>query len=118
MAREYIRAGELRHRATFERPVQTAGGGMGQRVTSSWSALRSRRPVRVQELMANEVVNAEQLQSHITHLVETRWFDGLTPRDRIIWHDGATNRTLAIVGPPLNPDGHKRKMLVNCKEAR
>jgi SPP1 family predicted phage head-tail adaptor len=85
--------------------------------TVTWATFASRHPAKVHEQGSREFFNAQQMKADLTHLVEIRWFPGVLTGMQVIWHDGTTDRTLNIEGPPVNPDGKRRFMLMKCKEA-
>ncbi len=91
---------------------------MGQRKLSSWTDVASRIPIRVTELAGRELYNAQQVQADITIEVRLRWREGVASTMRLVWHDGSTDRPLAILAPPTNPDGRKRWMHLMCKEQK
>lgn len=107
-------AGELRHRATlrrFENTESALGGDVQVPVVAA-----SRVPVRVFEQGSREVWQAQQVKATITHLVKLRWMPGIDTTMEWIWHDGTTDRTLAIKAPPTNPDGKRQYLHVMCTE--
>ena len=109
-----MRAGELRHRATLQRPDSTVNAHGESDPT--WTNFASRVPVQVFEQGSREVWNAQQRQPQITHVVSMRWLEGVTAAMRVLWHDGPTDRTLNIDGPPINPDGKRIAISLTCVE--
>lgn len=108
-------AGELRHRITIQNCTVTQNDH-GQDETT-WTNYASRVPARVFEEGSREFWTAQQTKADITALVKLRWMAGVLSKMRVIWHDGATDRTLGIEGPPINPDGKREYMHLMCKEA-
>jgi SPP1 family predicted phage head-tail adaptor len=111
--------GKLRHRASIVAPATTQGG-LGQETVTAWSPIAdaTRIPVRVTELAGRELYTARQLQADVTMEVKLRWREGVTSKMRVTWHDRDADRTLLILGPPINRDGKKRWMFLLCKEAQ
>ena len=75
-----MRAGLLRHRVTFQRQTGTTRDSFGAEI-EVWTALRTQscsiEPLRGREFFAAQEINAE-----LTHLLTTRWFEDLRPKDR------------------------------------
>lgn len=67
---------------------------------------------RVEYKAGQEVVAANQVQATRTHLVTTRYFEGLKASDKIEWG----SRTLDIVNYG-DPDGSRTWLEINCTEA-
>ncbi len=109
-------AGRLRHRCTIQ-TWSTTEGAQGQDVRVPVT-LHARVAMRVNELTGRELYNAQQIQPDITMEVESRFITNVTSKMQLIWHDGTTDRTLAIEAPPINPDGKRRWMLLMCKEPK
>lgn len=103
-----------RHRVTIEEPVETQGS-KGQAVRS-WTALYERVPALVTELAGRELFNAQQIQADITHQIVLHFLPAITAKMRVVWHDGQTDRTLSLLSKPLNPDGRRRKLILQAKE--
>lgn len=109
-----MRAGELRHRVTIERFVVTQNEH-GQDVRTA--RVVAVRRARVYARGSREFANVQHMQSDATHLVVLRWLPDVTTEMQVIWHDGNSDRTLAIDGPPINPDGLQRELQLLCKES-
>lgn len=109
-----MEAGALRHRITIQTPTETEGT-KGQPVIV-WKPFRQRIAAEVRALSGAELFNAQQTQADVTFSVSLRWFYGVTSKMRILWHDSPCDRTLAILVPPINPDGKKVEMRLLCKE--
>lgn len=59
----------------------------------------------------------ESVISEATHVARIRWRRGLTTAHRLAWTNGGeSRRILEIIAPPQNQDGHRRELLVACKE--
>lgn len=108
-------AGDMRHKVTIQSPTVTADS-LGQEVTT-WTDVATRFWARVRQSGSRELWRAQQAKPDIGFEVTMRWFEGVDSKYQLIWHDGNTNRTLAIEGPPINPDGRKRWLLMFCREA-
>jgi head-tail adaptor len=111
-----MKAGELRHRGTIQRPVVTANSH-GESDTT-WRTYAARVPMQVVQQNSRALWNAQQIQPDVTCLVRMRWVEGVTCAMRIVWHDGATDRYLNIDNPPTNPDGRRLELNVACVETK
>jgi SPP1 family predicted phage head-tail adaptor len=76
-----MRAGLLRHRVQVQSPTGTQDE-YGQAVLG-WTTLGARW-ASVEPLMGREMWQAQQVQADTTHKVTLRYFDGLTPRYRLV----------------------------------
>ena len=110
-----MKAGMLRHRVTVETPTVTQNYH-GESVVT-WSSFAVRVPAHVEQLSGRALLNAQQIQPDISLAVTMRYISSVTADMRIKWHDGTTNRTLNLVGPPINPDGKRIELVMNCTEA-
>ncbi len=111
-----MKAGQLRHRVTIERPISTRNAH-GQPITV-WEVFKPRVAMKVTELVGRELYNAQQIQPDITLSVECRWLRDILPTFRLLWHDVNGPRTLHIQTPPINADGRRFGMTLLCKEAK
>ena len=109
-----MNAGQLRHRVTIQQPTVTQNTH-GESVVA-WSSYAVRVAAEVEQLSGRALFNAQQVQPDISMTVRTRYLSGVTNAMRIVWHDGTTDRTLNIVGPPINPDGKRIELMINCME--
>jgi SPP1 family predicted phage head-tail adaptor len=102
--------GRLRHRVILQRLTATADGAGG--FTESWAALAtvwaSIDPATARDL---ERVFGAELQAPVTHLVTTRYYSGLTPKDRVVFG----SRTFAIRGLQ-NPEERRIAWVMACEE--
>lgn len=112
-----MQAGRLRHIGTIEYATETKDG-LGHPAKAWRTFGKSRIPCRVEELSGRELFNAQQTQPDVTMSVSLRWFDGVTSKMRLVWHDRDGDRVLGIESPPINPDGRKREMVLMCKDAK
>lgn len=105
-----MRAGPLRHLAWVQRVTQarTDAGGY----TESWANL-ARAWVSISPIRGAEFLNAEAMNSDITHKVVSRDIPGytFTPRDRI----SARSRVFNIMSV-ANVDERDRMLEFMCKE--
>lgn len=74
-------AGKFRHRLTVQRFNETGKDDAGQ-PEGTWQALK---PVyaHVERLSGRTAEVARQMYTDATHTVHTRWFPGLTVKDRL-----------------------------------
>jgi len=111
-----MRPGDLRHIVSIRRFSETEGAN-GQAVkVAVWHTQRDH--MNVKELIGQELSNAKSTQPEIAFSVSRRWSDGVTSKMELVWHDRMGDRTLAILSPPMNPDGRKREMILMCKELK
>lgn len=104
-----MRAATLRSRLAFQK--QIAGGG-----DASWgSALEWVEFARVwgsvQAEAGTETAGDHAVMSSVTYTVRTRWLDGVTSQQRIVWND----RTLDILSV-IDPTGRGRELEIKAVE--
>lgn len=107
-----MRAGELRRRLTLEQPVDTsdrAGGDTRAFVSEGtvWGAVIA--------LRAQELFQAQQIDSHVTSRVLIRYRAGVKPEWRIT--EPATGRVFEIRSV-LDLDARRRQLELICEELR
>lgn len=88
-----IRTGDYRHRLEVQRrdEITTTVGSSSARwipVRTVWGS--------IEPLSARELVAAGQAQMRVTHRIGMRYFDGLTPKHRIVETRHAGPRTFSI----------------------
>lgn len=103
-----MRAGQLRHRVTVQRKVQTPDGQGGQSTTwrdvaSCWASIDGRG--------GREFQTAKQTRATLTDEVTIRYRPGITAAMRIVHRD----RVLSIAQPPMDPDGRQRELHLFCE---
>lgn len=88
-------AGPLRDRVTLQKLTESEDA-YGD-ITEAWSdAVGYRIPAKVVEKGARERIEAQAVGNVATHHVYMRYRNDVTPDQRLIWHDGETDRTLNI----------------------
>lgn len=105
-----MRIGPLRHRVTIQRntPAQNSFG----EPVASWSALATIwANVLPSSGRENFIASGEQELATITHRVQMRYRNDLTPKMRIVW-DG---RNLDIESVQ-DPSGKREYLMVLCRE--
>ena len=110
-------AGELRTRVTIQSEVQVADSGGG--AYHAWSTVATTW-AKVEPLSGRELLQAEQLQSEVTHLITIRYRSGLHAGMRVI--EGEPDTADEPSGGGLvwnirtvtNPDQHKRWLELRC----
>jgi SPP1 family predicted phage head-tail adaptor len=75
-----IRAGELRHRLTIQNLVETADT-FGGANTESWVTLATVW-ADIRQLIGNELMRAQQVESQVTTRIRIRYIEGLKARCR------------------------------------
>jgi SPP1 family predicted phage head-tail adaptor len=112
-----VHAGGLRQRVTIEVRTKVSDGSDGY--VESWSALRERVPAQVEDLDGREIERARQIDARATHMVTVRYWadyrDELTPRVRIVYHDGPHRRAFEPV-EPIREVELRVKLMVRCRE--
>ncbi len=68
--------------------------------------VRDKVPARVQAVTGGEIVRGRQIEADITHLIETRYYDGVKHEHIIKWKD----ETLYI--DRILPDEFRREMTI------
>lgn len=103
-----MRAGQLRHQITIQRPVETQDAAGG--VVTSWVDVASPR-AEVVGLAGREYFAAQGVHSEITTKIRIRYRAGLSATMRAL--HGAT--VYEIAAPPLDPTGKRDELHLLCK---
>jgi head-tail adaptor len=108
--------GALEHRVTLQTagtPVPDGNGGYTQTPTT----LASRVPASVKPATPRDLERsvANTVQSSASHLVTVRYLTGVTTQTQLIFHDGATDRPMAISGMH-DPDERHVFLVLACTE--
>ncbi len=103
------RAGNYRHWITIKKSVTTQDN-YGQPI-KGWTARHANVQARVMDVGGGEIIRGQQIEAHITTVVETRFLAGVKATDSIAYG----TRTLNI-DKVLNPDGIERVHFYHCKE--
>lgn len=104
-----MRAGKLRHRVTLQRRVVTRHPNSAE-MYEEWQNLDSVW-AEVVPLSGREFTQSMQPQADITHTVVIRYYDGLTPRDRVRFG----SRVLEI-DSVVNRDERNEMLTLQCIE--
>ena len=99
-----MRAGRLRHTVEIQRATEAADA-TGQMI-KTWSTIATRK-AEIIPLSGDEYMDAQQIQSKVTHRVTMRYYDGLTSVDRLYW--AAEEVTLNVEG--THQTGQRKTML-------
>lgn len=78
-----MQSGRLRHRITIQEPVESSDGMGG--VTTTWNTFATIW-ANIRPLRGREYIAAQQTQSGITHKIEIRYLENLTPKKRVKWN--------------------------------
>lgn len=113
-----MRAGQLRHSVTLQRPGGTQDA-LGQRVTT-WTDVATVN-AKVEPLTGRDAFLARQMQASTTHRVTMRWMAVLRDMDaswRVLWAqpDGRDPRLLILSEPPKDIDERDRVLELMCTE--
>lgn len=102
-----MRGGRLRHKVT----VQTDEAPEAD-VPAFTGTLVSSLPCRVSEVSGDKAFRGQQVEAHVTHIVEHRFVSGLSNRlHRYLWGSRILN-----IEKVLNPDGRQHQHVVHCSE--
>lgn len=109
--------GSLRHRVTLRTPAVPIADGDGG-YTRAVTTLASRVPASVVPASAKslERVKANTVASSATHVVTLRYLPGVTTQTELVFHDGPTDRPMAITGLSDTEERHV-ELVLTCEEA-
>lgn len=107
-----IRAGELRHRISIERPNLKQDSFGGTQIGDA-TVFADRVPARVQTLTGRELYAAQQKVSQVTHLIRIRWLGGVVAKMNVNWYDEGKFFQIEAVE---NPDGRHKLLDLLCIE--
>lgn len=100
-------AGQLRDKIVFQVATETSDGAGG--TTRAWSDVATRRAL-IEPMNGGEAFRAGVTRSTQFYRVSVRWFDGITPKHRILWGTVPLDiRTCA------DPDGTRRVLLITAE---
>lgn len=104
-----MRAGTLRHRVTFQVQTETQDTE-GQRL-DDWTTVATVW-AEVADVGAREIVRAGVTTAEATTVIRCRHRSDITTGMRALHRD----RTLEIVGPPIDREGRDRELEILCRE--
>ena len=105
-----MKAGQLKHRITFQTPVETHGSsGLVTTYEDFKEAYAGIYPIR-----AYELVSMGKLEHEITHKVRTRYVSGVTAKMRIVFD---STRYLNIK-QVINPDERRIMLEIMATEEK
>jgi SPP1 family predicted phage head-tail adaptor len=117
-------AGLLPHRVTLQASTETDDGHDGY--TEDWDDVPPvRRSARVQPLQGRDLERARQIDPRISHELTLRYWRAYQAdldggRVRVVYHptdDSDDDRTLEIVGAPVDVDEAHIELMFSCTEA-
>jgi SPP1 family predicted phage head-tail adaptor len=113
-----MRAGDLRHRVTFQ-TRDTAMDSFGQQVTT-WTTLLTNVPADVQPLSSREMMAAQAVNAELSHMVTIRFHPLLTDpvkvaAMRLTYSDGTTTHILNL-SSSVNADARNRQIDIGAIE--
>ncbi|HUU35193.1 MAG TPA: phage head closure protein [Vicinamibacterales bacterium] len=90
-----MRAGRLRQRVEIQQRIETRDEMGG--VSEAWETV-AMRWASIEPLQGRELMEAQQIASRVTMQVRMRYYEGLSPKHRLIWRagDGGVRKTLGI----------------------
>lgn len=100
-----MRAGQLRHRVTIQRPTEDINGG-----ATTWSDVETVW-ASIAPIAGREYFAAQQVQSDVTHRVRMRYGPTVTTKDRLTF--GVRHFDIRTV---LNRDERNRELELLCIE--
>lgn len=109
-----MRSGRLRHRIVLQRRTG-AENDFGE-PTDTWSDVAT-LSAGIEPISGREYFAAQQVQSEVTHRVTIRYFEGITPKDRLVWTDPATAVARYFdIRSVIDRDERHREMAIMCVE--
>lgn len=102
-----MRAGQLRHRVTFQKPGTRIDDGMGGGVLPFVDVAEVH--AAIEPLSGREQLLASQLEAEVTHRIRTRFYPGVKPSWRVKFLDAE----LAAVAPDDDPTPGLRLFDIN-----
>lgn len=109
MAKTTGQIGKLRHRVMIQQNSPSVDS-FGE-LTESWSALASNVPAKVESLTGRELIQGEQQEGVVTHMVTIRYRSDVTSQMRVVHNSKNFN-----IESALDPDGMTRRLFLMCKE--
>lgn len=107
-----MRAGNLRHRITFQTATETRDAQGG--VTKTWADVVTVW-ADIMPINAREYMKADQVRADITHQITIREYPGINTKQRISWDDAGTTRYFHIESVIDLHERHRTIQLM-CKE--
>jgi head-tail adaptor len=92
------KTGRMRHYVTIQNDSSNIGDEQ-----PSYMDWMTDVPANVYEVRGSETFRGRQLEANVTHVIETRWYDGILPTHRVIWDSKTIDLSAAI-----DRDGRKR----------
>ena len=103
-----MRAGELRHRITIQKPDDAASSWGGDRSWHTYATVwASIRPIS-----GSERISLRQDIGEITHIIRCRYIQGVTPAMRISFQ----GKTYSIESPPMDIGSRHIELEMEAKE--
>jgi head-tail adaptor len=114
-----MEAGVLADFVTIQTRAEVSDGHDG--VTETWTTWRARGFAQVRQLVGRDLDRARQIDPRASWEVRLRYWrtyvaDLRGGRVRLVYHDGPTDRTLEVVGPPQEIERHE-SIALTCREA-
>jgi len=93
-----MRAGNLRHKISFQEQTNTSDGMLGFSITwANISGLGS-VPASITAIKSNEIIESLKLELKITHKIKCRYHAGITAKHRILFGSRTFN-IVSIINP-------------------
>lgn len=111
-----MQAGRLRHRVSIAALQETDDEHHGY--ASVPLEIASRIPAEVVELSGRALDRAQQIDPRIICEVHVRFRADIASGQQLTYHDpDRGDRVFEIVGPPVNPEGRRRELVLTVKAA-
>ena len=93
-----IHAGRLRHRVTFQEPVEAQDTSTGAVEVIDWSPVFENVPAEIMFRVVREAVGGGQIQVTTSIVITVRWRPGFNAKQRIVWQSSDGERVFNIAG--------------------
>ena len=93
-----IAAGRLRHRVTFQDPIEAQDTSTGAVEVIDWEDTFPDVPAEIEWSSGRESIVSAQPQSVISGTIRVRWRPGMHAKQRIVWTTSAGTRLFNIAG--------------------
>ena len=106
-----MQSGKLRETITIQQKNITVSEAGEQIIT--WSSFKADVRAGIETPTGREYFGQNKLNAQVSHVVKTRWIDGILPEMRILW--GTRILNIEYISEDRK---HAREMWIYCKEVR
>ena len=96
--KETVAAGELRHRVTFQDPIEEQDPETGDIVVTGWTDTFPNVPAAIVYSTSREALYAAQVESQLVGVIIVRWRPGIHAKQRILHTTSEGTRVFNISG--------------------